>query len=559
MPKSPSRTATDDVAINRTLDQHKQTLDDLTDSPFVQGRLIEGIELPDNTVVKIRHGIGRKVRSYTLTQPRYPAGTDVTTTTVRRSDWELVDSHFFDSPASSYTFDTTSIGAMDGDLWPFWQIRGYLVNSSANTLRYIIRPNGLARNANFYTRFLQVTGDTNTGTSTNTEANLGLLSDDDADEMRLTGPVTAGNTVYVQAQAYTTSGNKRTWQSICNRFVTTGASSGLITFVGAGAHDTSGNGSPSPTCPTVSSGDLMVLIVGHKYSGQTCATPSGWTAPANNSYTGGAGSSGVDSGVVRVTMFVKIADGSEDGTTVNCSISGGDASIAYIMAYRQTTGTNTWSYSCTGGSDNSVGTSWSVTGSADPDVVDNDWMVVGSMINGDDSGPWSSESISITGATMAAMTERLDQVTSLGDDGRLVIADSECTAGDSSAAAVYTMTATSTAGNDPAGATAMMRLRSVGAGTNTIAIDVIGAGWSDTGTNMTSLMIGTYDDATDNQSNGIGGSSWLELYRQATDIVTATTGVGMITEVAGADPTKEIWLKANGYGATVTVSMWVIP
>jgi hypothetical protein len=194
---------------------------------------------------------------------------------------------------------------------------------------------------------------------------------------------------------------------------------------------------------------------------------------------------------------------------------------------------------------------------ADIEVVDNDWVVMASCINDDDSGPWSSESISIASATMAGMTERWDTVTTLGDDARLVVADSECTAGDSTAAGVYTMTATSSSGNAPAGASVGIRLRSAGPGTSTSAIDLVNGGWSDESTKMTSLMIGTYDGTTDNQSGGFGAGSWLELYRQATETLTATAGIGMITEVAGADPMSEIWLRADGYGSSVTVNIVV--
>jgi hypothetical protein len=86
-------------------------------------------------------------------------------------------------------------------------------------------------------------------------------------------------------------------------------------------------------------------------------------------------------------------------------------------------------------------------------------VIVGSGIN-TDGYTFTSEAISATGVTFGAMNERQDSGTTTGQDCGLVVADFAVSSGTSSAAPVYTMTASSSGTNNPEGTSVFLRIRS---------------------------------------------------------------------------------------------------
>jgi MSHA biogenesis protein MshQ len=233
-----------------------------------------------------------------------------------------------------------------------------------------------------------------------------------------------------------------------------------ISLIGVGGWAT-GTTSLSVAYPTgIQAGDQLVLAICNKYPTNSPSLPSGWSAPSNSQGTGGAGANGNDSGNVYATIFVKVATGSESGN-LTVTITSGNSAVAQMALYRKAADKN-WENVCTNGADNTAGTDWSVTGAANPGITAADRIFTCSAIN-TDSYSFSSHAISATGVTFGAV-QADGSGTNLGQDSYCVITDHEVSAGTASAAPVFTMTASGTASDIPAGATVILRMREVSAG-----------------------------------------------------------------------------------------------
>lgn len=238
------------------------------------------------------------------------------------------------------------------------------------------------------------------------------------------------------------------------------AANATVAYSSAG-NEASGTTSLSVPYPgSIAAGNLLVLIVGNKYPTNGPATPSGWTFVANGRGSGGLGSAGGDSGSVYNTIFVKEALGTESGNLA-VTVSSANTSMARMFLYTKAAGT-TWDYAATNGSDNSAGTTWSVTGAANPGITSGDVLIIGTSLNGNRVTGWT-ESVSATGATFGTTAERNDSTSSTGDDMGLIVSEHPVTAGTASAAPVFTMTGSSGSANStsPTGASVMLRIREV--------------------------------------------------------------------------------------------------
>lgn len=261
------------------------------------------------------------------------------------------------------------------------------------------------------------------------------------------------------------------------------ASSGSVAFGSSGTASAGGTtviNVPYPT--TVNVGDLLILTVANKLETTTPATPTGWTAASNYTATGGAGSAGADSGNIRMSVFIKEADGSEDNDMLGMTING-NAAIGRMFRYTKGTGKE-WEYAIVNGADNTPGTSWSVTAGSDPGITAGDIVLVASASNSD--GPtWSAEAISATGVTFGTATERQDSGITTGNDLDMIVSDHVVSSGTSSAAPVYTMTASTSGTNFPAGPSVFVRIRQVDAPIQLGASSNIGASGAATTAQLT--------------------------------------------------------------------------
>ena len=235
------------------------------------------------------------------------------------------------------------------------------------------------------------------------------------------------------------------------------AGGGSIAFGAIGTVTTSGTTAPTVAYPAgIASGDLLVLAVANRPNSSTPSTPSGWTAPSNYTVTGGAGAEGAGTGVVRATVFVKEATGTESGSLA-LAIASGTSCGAAIWRVSRGSGKR-WLVALASGSDNSAGTGWSTTFGSDPGVASGDLVFVASAAS-EDTASFASQALAQTGVTYGAMTERADTAISTGNDLRLVVTEHPISSGTSSAAATYSMTASGTGSTNTAGASVMIRLR----------------------------------------------------------------------------------------------------
>jgi hypothetical protein len=231
-----------------------------------------------------------------------------------------------------------------------------------------------------------------------------------------------------------------------------------ITFVGKSAALAAGTTSAAPAYPAgLAAGDLLVIGLTSKYAAPTI--PSGWYCLASAILSGGAGANGIDTGVVYGALLYKYATGSETGTQ---AVSAGvNSCLGGMLAYRRAPGTS-WALAAASAARNSGGsTAWSTTASTDPGLRADDLVVVLSAINAD-TYTYTAEALSASGATFGTATEQFDGGTTNGQDCGIVLSDHAVSAGVSTAAPTFTMTASGSATSAPAGVNIYLRLREVG-------------------------------------------------------------------------------------------------
>lgn len=235
------------------------------------------------------------------------------------------------------------------------------------------------------------------------------------------------------------------------------AGGGAITYGAIGTVNTTGTTFPVVEYPSgISYGDMLIMAIAHRPNASTITTPTGWTAPSNNTATGGAGAEGAGTGTIRVTVFYKIASMAEAGSEIIPIASGATVGAA-IFRVSRTTGKD-WSIAVVNGSDNTAGSSWSATMGSDPGVTSGDLVYVVSG-SSEDTATLASQAVTQTGVTYGATSERTDTAVSTGNDLRLCITEHPISSGTSSAAPVYTMTASGTGNGNVAGASIFIRLR----------------------------------------------------------------------------------------------------
>lgn len=231
----------------------------------------------------------------------------------------------------------------------------------------------------------------------------------------------------------------------------------LVEFVNIGAIS-NGSSSWAPVCPTVTTGNILLYCLEHRDSPTHPVTtsPSGFTLLAQA--TGGSGSSGADSGICFVTVWYKISDGSESGTTVNSAATSGRTGQARIIQYKLRSG-STWDIASTTGSDNTSGPDWSVTMNTNPGVIAGDTVIAVSGQNTDVGIRTSNPAPSFTapGVVFGFSSVRANGTTTFGDDSALNIVGANVHAG--AATGVITFQAAALGEANIAGATVLVRLR----------------------------------------------------------------------------------------------------
>lgn len=232
-----------------------------------------------------------------------------------------------------------------------------------------------------------------------------------------------------------------------------------IQYIDAGSVLTTGSSRTISYPTTTVAGNILLLVIANKDGTDNPSTPSGWTAISNNTESGGAGTVGTtDEGTARVSVFYRIADGSEGGTTFTFTLSGAPKPVS-ARIFRLGGGPGTLSYAAAKGSQNTGGsTTYSITTGSNLDIRDGDTVFACSAINSDDAS-YTGHTFSTPGVTYGLSLERQDGANNNSAQLRFLVAESYAISGASTGATTYSATGTVSGTNHPAGATVIFRIR----------------------------------------------------------------------------------------------------
>jgi hypothetical protein len=229
-----------------------------------------------------------------------------------------------------------------------------------------------------------------------------------------------------------------------------------IAWQQTGAADT-GTTSLSLAYPVtgLAAGDIFLLCIACKKAVYP-STPSGWTLITGAQGTNaGNGDGSVDQGYGRVSVYYKIAVGTESGSQA-VTITSGNSCAGLIIRYRAT---RPVLFAASVGADDTTGSNtWSITGAQALDVKVGDVVVAVSAIN-TDAYTYNTQAPSIGAATFAAVVERAEAASSRGDDCHLNISEHTVTGAGSAASPTFSMTSSGNGTNAPEGTTALFRMQ----------------------------------------------------------------------------------------------------
>ncbi|TXG76727.1 hypothetical protein E6Q11_04140, partial [Candidatus Dojkabacteria bacterium] len=195
--------------------------------------------------------------------------------------------------------------------------------------------------------------------------------------------------------------------------------------------------------------DLFVMFIATRgTSDPNILTPSGWTSLG--SYNGGAGTFGVDAGNARTTAFYLATTTRRSGTFI-VNTTSADVAVAQVIAVHNKD-IASWSIDSDGGTDTSAGVSWSVAGSG-VDISSSEGgsvILVGSAIN-TNAYTYTSHALSATSTTFGEVTQTSTYNTASGNDANLSVATARISSGSGTITPTYTMTASGSTANAPAG------------------------------------------------------------------------------------------------------------
>lgn len=212
-----------------------------------------------------------------------------------------------------------------------------------------------------------------------------------------------------------------------------------------------------PPYPHHNIGDMLILVVGSRgTTDPTPTTPTGWTL-IGSSYNGGAGTFAADAGNARITTYYREATTRLTGTQ-SVTITSGNTAHGQIYAINRDNAEG-WTISSGGGTDTTAGTGYSVTTSSVSldSASGGDVVLIASSIN-TDAYTYTTLSLTQTGSTISTPVEEAEYRGSTGNDMGLHVASTEVTSGSGSGAATFSMTASGSTANAPAGATIAIKI-----------------------------------------------------------------------------------------------------
>lgn len=243
-----------------------------------------------------------------------------------------------------------------------------------------------------------------------------------------------------------------------------------IGFGTAGTVSSTGTTSLSVAYPaSIAAGDLLVCCVVNKIPTNKPTTPAGWTLQNSPQVLGGSGGQTTDSGDTYVSIYTKVADGTESGSLA-ITITGGTAAGGRMFRYTSATGA--YLIAQVGG-DAEFGWTLQTIIEVDPSTpMSNLALTSGDMVLvvfGSNSAriDITSTAITETGITFGTRNVRTtansDKFT-VGNNVSLYVNDGLVTAGTANTNPVPKITNTSQGADDPSGAIVVLRIRETGGG-----------------------------------------------------------------------------------------------
>lgn len=211
----------------------------------------------------------------------------------------------------------------------------------------------------------------------------------------------------------------------------------------------------------LAAGDLMIMIISSKADAlPTITVPSGWTAPADNTVTGGAGTQGAATGGVnRCTMIWREWQSGDIDPDITVSASA-SPSLVQIVAFTKAAD-ETWEAPICASAADTAGS----TSIYDPpaagitlDLGAGDWLCSADAINDDGGTPTVPGTLSVAGVTLGTVVNRVNSASSTGNDSRLIVETAPYTSGAASAGPDRSVSIASAIAN-MAGCSIFFRLR----------------------------------------------------------------------------------------------------
>lgn len=230
-------------------------------------------------------------------------------------------------------------------------------------------------------------------------------------------------------------------------------------------HDVSdhANGSSNwtPVLPTgISAGMLIIVPFASKLSTQVpVMDTSGFTKGAE--YIGGAGANGVDSGPIRITIWYKIADGTESGQTLSISapFATGNNGLCRPIVYAKDAALSWQLAFAIGKDDNGGNSTYSAQSESVLNLTPGD-ILINATAHNESSSSVAANATTASGITFGTVTEVFDSNSSGGYHTGLVVTQSPVTSGSAEVAVTNQFTYTTTpVGGGVSGATVFIRVR----------------------------------------------------------------------------------------------------
>lgn len=173
-------------------------------------------------------------------------------------------------------------------------------------------------------------------------------------------------------------------------------------------------------------GDMLIYVIGTRgATPPTCTTPTGWTAPANNTGTGGAGAEAADTGLARVTLFYRVATANGETIPAVDLSAAPNPSLSKVLCYSKLT-QEVWDPVVCGTGSDTTGSTTAYDPAASVTIIAlaaGDWLGYADFINGDAGTPTLPGTLTATGVTFGAVVSRFNEPTLTGNDARMMLGD----------------------------------------------------------------------------------------------------------------------------------------